>query len=147
MRVEVDQSGKVEDLNTHTVVAYSNDLNGAILIRAGAKQKIVSGLRKSITDSSELYATFFAVLVYILVKDLKASVFVIDEEYTGKEKLISETIRKLFWVKKKKTVDLRFTPIGRHSNAHQVAWRTHLFKGKKFPVQRIKEQEVFLLIR
>ncbi|MGA9348062.1 MAG: hypothetical protein WBW48_04565 [Anaerolineae bacterium] len=43
--VEVDQSGKMGDLAIHTVLAFANDIEYAVLIPAGVKRAIVQKLR------------------------------------------------------------------------------------------------------
>ena len=40
MKIEIDQSGKVEETNKPTVIGFSNSLQRTILITAKEKQKL-----------------------------------------------------------------------------------------------------------
>lgn len=132
MRVEVDQSGRVERLNTATVVAASNGTAQAVIMLAGAKQRLIRKLRKTLIPSRDVPVLIFAVLVFTLLQRLSPSptVVIIDEEYTGKEDIIEETLTKLLKRSGKRLPVIRFSRIGRHSNAHQAAWKVHRQKGR-----------------
>lgn len=145
MFVEVDQSGKFEQLNTHTVVACANGDRVAIFLSAAVKRRLVQKLRRSLVPRRDMVAIVFAVLVFILLADLKKlpDKVLIDEEYTGKDKIIKETIEKLLSKRTKERWKgyIRFGRIGKSSPAHKLAWRLHKIK-KKVQVRRIKEQDV-----
>ena len=128
MSVEIDQSGKIEQLNTPTTVGVANDIKLAIRISTSNKQRLLFRLRKSLIPRNDLYPIIFSILIYmILIKLTKMPTkIIIDEEYSGKEKLIENTIRKL--LKRKSTKwngDIFFKQIGKGSIAHDVAWATH----------------------
>lgn len=144
--VEIDQSGKVEKLNTSTTVAFSNGTSGAVFISAGAKRIVIQKLRRSSLPSNVIYPLVFATLVFIATKNCGASILAIDEEYTGKEKLISETIEKLRFKFGLKNFVLRFVRIGKLSDAHRLAWSGHRFKGRKTSVERVTDQEIMKLL-
>jgi hypothetical protein len=144
MAVEIDQSGKFEQLNTHTVVACANDKNAAIIIAASVKRRLIQKLRKSLIPRKDLVPIAFAVLVYILLKELGRlpSNIVIDEEYTNKESIIKETLTKLLQRKAKGKWQGRilFKQIGKHSAAHKLAWGVH--RKKRFVgVKKVTEEE------
>ncbi len=71
MRIQVDQSGKVERLNTKTVVGGNNNENQVVVISAGAKQQLIQKLRKTLIPARDLPAILFAVLVYLLLCKFK----------------------------------------------------------------------------
>ena len=54
MRAEIDQSGKVEHLNTHTVVSLANHVSGSVYLSAAEKIKLIKILRRSIFNRAEL---------------------------------------------------------------------------------------------
>ena len=132
MKVELDQSGKVEQLNTLTVIAIANGCSKAIYVTAGDKRKLISLLRKSLIPQRDIIPILFAVLVFILIKNLQdGSLVAIDEEYTGKDQLIKETINKLFEANtRRKKIRLSFAQVGKQSSAHKVAWAAHKSKSK-----------------
>lgn len=143
--IEIDQSGKFEQLNTHTVIACANKERVAIRLAAGVKRSLIQILRKSLIPNQDFYAVIFAVLVFILLSELDElpGVIVIDEEYTGKERIIRETLDKLLHrkTKGKWKGDIRFKQIGKSSTAHSLAWRLHRQK-KKTIEKKVTQEDV-----
>ena len=144
MRVEIDQSGKLEQLNTDTVVAYSDGSYGTIVLKTIVKQKIIRELRKSLIPRRDIVAIWFAVVVYLLIKDLaKNTVILLDEEYTGKNTIIEEALSKLLqqrfhykWIG-----SIRFQQIGKDSPAHKLAWSTHRTK-RRVGVRKLTVEDI-----
>lgn len=133
MRAEIDQSGKFEDLNTHTVVSLANHSSGSIYMTSSEKIKLVQHLRTTLVNRSDLIVSMFSSFVYILIIKFgkKISKIEIDEEYTGREKLIIETVNKLFIRNKvKRNMVISFTRVGKSSPAHKLAWNIHRKKLK-----------------
>jgi hypothetical protein len=133
MSVEIDQSGKIEQLNTPTTVGAANDEKLAIRIITSHKQRLLYKLRGSLIPRNDLYPIMFSILIYLLILKLKKlpDKIIIDEEYSGKEKLIENTIRKLLNRKSIKwDGNILFKQIGKEAIAHDVAWATHS-KNKK----------------
>lgn len=149
MVVEIDQSGKLEQLDTDTVVAFSNSENGVVYIKTGLKRKIVQLLRTTLIPQKELYPILFAIIIYKLIEPLDHKIILkIDEEYTGKEEIIKETLEKLLKRKfgKKWQGEIRFGNIGKLSNAHKLAWRIHRNKNIK-GIKKITENEILSLLK
>jgi hypothetical protein len=95
MKVEVDQSGRLEHLDTDTVIAYANGKNGAVLVKVSTKRYLIQGLKRTIIPHDRLMPYLFAVCIFLLVRDLdKRVVLEIDEEYTRKDDIVSETLSK-----------------------------------------------------
>lgn len=146
MKVEVDQSGKMEQLNTGTAVAYSNGKSGAIWLSTVTKQELIRRLRKTLIPHRHLWTIMFAIAIFTMIEKLDSNVIlVIDEEYTGKEEILSETLIKLLQrrFKDKWNGDVRFSRIGKSSGAHKLAWEVHHQKNK----QRVKEVTVEEIVR
>ncbi len=148
MTVEIDQSGRVEDLSTGTAVAFANEANGAIFVSAGIKRRLIIYLRRhSLIPARDLPAVLFGVLLFILIRDHQATALKIDEEYTGKNVVIEEILKKLFVRQRTKRIPtIRFVRIGKRSSAHLLAWRVHRSKGKLLKVRRITEKEILKFI-
>lgn len=145
MRVEIDQSGRVEDLGTGTAVAFSNDTRGSFFVTAGEKRKIVSFLKKNKKFSADFATIFFASLIFVLLRKHKLDRIYIDEEYTGKEKQIESFLLDLYKKGAKLGPNIRFTNIGKLSPAHRLAWLTHKHKGKNS--LRVKFEEIIRFLK
>jgi len=145
MTVEVDQSGRIEDLSTGTAIAFANGKSGAAFINAGAKRKLIIRLRRnSFIPAKDLPAIIFGVVLFILIADYTIDVLKIDEEYTGKNEIIEETLKKLFFQNRIKRIpSVRFVRIGKLAAAHKLAWRVHRSKGRLPETKRISEKKIF----
>lgn len=145
MTIEIDQSGKLEQLDTDTIIAFSNAKNGANYLKAGTKRKVIQALRTTLIPKKELYPILFAILVFLLVGPLKekTSTIILDEEYTGKNDIVKETLEKLLvkQFKEKWQGIIRVSQIGKHSPAHILAWETHRQKSR-LGIRRITEEEI-----
>lgn len=145
MAVEIDQSGKFEQLDTRTVIACANETASAIWIPTQVKRKLIQKLRKTLILRKDLVAVVFSVLVFLLLDTLDAipTIIVIDEEYTGKDKIIKETLRKLIDRKTRKRWEgyIRFKQVGKLSSAHKLAWTIH--RKKRFTgIKKIAEVDI-----
>jgi hypothetical protein len=133
-RVEVDQSGRVEFTSTHTVLALSNSLQGAIRISGQIKREILQHLRNRARmrrTPKTYYLQIFAAGLFLLLRDVldQLDSIVIDQEYPGKE------------AKEKIT----FRSIGKSSHAHHLALET--YRGDKPPKHTISLQDLLALFR
>ena len=144
MTVEVDQSGRIEDLATGTAIAFSNGKNGVVFVNAGTKRKLIVYLRRSsFIPAKDLPAIIFSVVLFILIKDFKIDVLKIDEEYTGKDEVIEETLKKLYLRSRiKKIPDIRIVRIGKRAEAHRLAWLTHRSKGRMRGTKKVSQGEI-----
>ena len=144
MVVEIDQSGKLEQLDTGTAIAYANGKSDVVWVTAKTKRELINYLRKTLIPIKDSWPILFAVLIYAMIEKLPKNVVLrIDEEYTGKEKIISETLEKLLGRKfaKKWEGKVRFGLIGKHSPAHKLSWEVHRKKNRQ-RVRGIKFEEV-----
>jgi len=121
MRIEIDQSGKIENTNRKTVVAFSNSRSGAIVILSKDKKIIQKYFRSIKKPRVFIYVTFVA-LIYLLVKNVVSAhdQIIIDREYPGYEKLIVKSIKNLLNVD---GLSIDIAQIDRKSSAHDLAWK------------------------
>ena len=148
MNIEIDQSGKIENTNKNTVIAFSDDIFGSILIKAKDKKEIQKIFRK-IGRSRIFVYKLFAVLIFVLIKKYlkKIDQITIDDEYPGWDFQIKDYL--LIQIKKSKLNfnknDINFKRIGRKSMAHILAYETAI--GKRKPTIKVEEKDIlkFLL--
>ena len=131
MRIEIDQSGKIENTHKPTVVAYSNKISKSILITSRDKQSIQKYYR-TIGQPKIFVYKLFAVLIYVLIEDrlTKIDQIIIDKECLGYEKLIRSFILEIAEKKKRKTNKdiFKFHLIGKKSKAHKLALKVYNIK-------------------
>lgn len=129
MKIEIDQSGKVENTSKPTVVAFSNSTQGSVIISAIDKRKIHK-LFREINESRVFAYKTFALLVFVLLRGhiKKTDQIVIDREYHGHEKLIKQYILELAQKHNYKIdpKNIHFKEIGKKSRAHIIA--LHFYK-------------------
>jgi hypothetical protein len=134
MKIEVDQSGKIEQTSWPTVVAFSNGTTGAVYIPAKEKRLILENLR---TDGKQRYfpVLVFAAVVLLLIRkhSLQSTHMVIDDEYTGKQSVITDFITK----HERITGTISFGRIGKKSRAHHYA--ITMYRLKKGSLIRAEE--------
>ena len=101
MKYQIDQSGKIEQTDKNTVIAYSNGTQRAILIHRKVKRQIQEMFRERGITKYFIYQTF-AVGVYLLIRNLKEiQKITIDQEYPEKDRLIKQIILDLLKKKQK----------------------------------------------
>jgi hypothetical protein len=134
MIVEIDQSGKLEQLNTATAIAFADGQRGAIWLRVPVKRTLVDWFRKGRNRGTDFWPVIFALAIFILIDGLPSeAVILIDEEYTGKESRITQILENLleqrfdhYW-----QGSIRFGRIGKSSSAHRLAWWVHRSKNRQ----------------
>ena len=123
MKIEIDQSGKIENTNIRTIVAFSNAKNRTVIVSSREKLKIQKYFRQIGKRKVFIYRTF-ATLIYFLTKNEKnIQQMIIDLEYPGQEHLIKNYLLKLFNRKNHRfdRNDITFDVVGKKSRAHQAA--------------------------
>ena len=132
MRIEIDQSGKIEQLNKDSVIAFSNKTQYSILIPKEVKQEVFRLHKGKI---KELRYRLFCIGIYYCFRDYikEKELITICCEYIGKENLIKsfllDYLRKSYPMMDSKVI--RFGKIGKSSNAHAVA--IDVFRGNRKP--------------
>ena len=68
MKIEIDQSGKVEETHRDTVIAFSNGKSCALKISGRTKRKIQEIFRQ--VGEPKTYITHtFCILIFLVIKD------------------------------------------------------------------------------
>lgn len=144
MRVEVDQSGRIEYTKEDTVLAFSDSIHFSILIPATAKRRCVRELRDRSLSGPTLYTQLFATALFLLLKNhiKKISQVVIDVEYKGKEVQIKEHLLHLFrrYNLPVDTDKIDFDWIGKKSPAHILALEA--LRGDRDPDLTVTEGQL-----
>src|SRR3989338_3125557 len=96
MRVEVDMSGKIEQTEIDTVVAFRNDEQYSIMLKKKIKTEILKEYRNKYKD---IHYRLFAILIYYCIKNYlnKVQQIVIDQEYEGREEDIKRNLLRVIW--------------------------------------------------
>lgn len=126
MKIEIDQSIKIEQTNKTTSLACSNGVSRSIGLSSTAKKEIENYFRK-IGKRKQFMVFTFCALIYLLLNDLlnEPRDIYIDREYPGYDNLIKGKIIIAFQKLSNKKIDkhyLHITQVGRASRAHNLAW-------------------------
>lgn len=147
--VEVDQSGKVEELRADTVLAFSNDISYSIRIPARVKREAFHRIRHRTTSDTLAYLRLFAADVFLLFKDHLPDIgyITIDIEYTGRageiKGLLLMLIRQVDPGFSKERVEFR--TIGKKSGAHKLAWAVR--RGEKTAAKKVTKDEFLSVLQ
>jgi len=140
MKYQIDQSGKIEQTNKNTVIAFSNGKQRAVLITRKVKRQIQENFRKRGFTKIFIYQ-LFSIGIYFLIKGFKhEETFIIDLEYPGKDKIIYEMLHELLSSHNKPDHEFRFAKIGNRPRAHYAA--KNVFDGKKKAEKILTFEEV-----
>ena len=121
MHIEVDQSGKIEQTDMDTVVAFSNNHQYAVLLPKELKRKLIGKYRKE----KQIILKLFVICVYYTLKDYlhQIRLIIIDNEYEGKQNYIKSLL--LDFIRRDyKDFDknlIKIAHITKKSKAHEAA--------------------------
>ncbi len=141
MKIEIDQSGKIEQLNKDSVIAFSNKTQYSVLIPKEVKQEVFKSYKGKIKD---LRYKLFCIGIYHCSKDYikEKELVTICCEYQGNENLIKslllDHLRKDYPAIDAKII--RFGEIGKGSNAHAVA--IDVYRGNRKSNRILSLEEV-----
>ncbi len=129
MRIEIDQSGKLEDTHKPTVVGFSNSTSKTVIILATEKQKLQKFFRNIGKPNVYRYKTF-AIMIFLLLEHKHLSQIIIDTEYVGQEAVIKNYLLELFRKTRKNLLKnvIIFKQIGKKSQAHIVSYNAYRTK-------------------
>jgi hypothetical protein len=140
--VQIDQSGKMNNLARDTVLAFSNDIQHAIRIPAAVKRNLVQYFKQKGKSKTRAVMLLFSAALFLLLRDALERIdqIVIDVEYEGYEDEI-----KGWLLSHIHQVDpgfdkarVRFQRVGKKSPAHRRALA--VFRGDEPPDQILTEQ-------
>jgi hypothetical protein len=140
MKIEIDQSGKVEYTSSDTVVGDS--LGNSLLLK-GKDKRLIKAFYRSL-DKPLIFAldTFAITVAYLIKLSFKSEhIYVIDVEYQGREAHIKDrlmtTLHKLNIPIQK--YQIRFNHIGKSSLADKTAYKRFKLKtlGESITVVQI----------
>ena len=138
MSLQIDQSGKIEETATSSVLGASNLIKASVYISGREKRKLQERFRR--IGKPRLFRNMvFSSLLYFLVKRLDGSL-VVDIEYAGHTREI-EYLVKLYLGK---NANLTWKLIGKSSPAHDLAYKIKI--GKIKPDTIITAENVINLI-
>lgn len=146
MKVEIDQSGKVEVTSAKTVIA---DSAGRNLVISAKNKKLIQELYRKADKPRMFVYELFSLLVAILIKQsyLKENIYVVDIEYYRQDDLLRRMI--LHFLLKLKIVarkdQIIFRAIGKRSKAHDNAYLIFIGKNKTGKKITLKELLKYLL--
>ncbi|MBS3096651.1 hypothetical protein J4480_04385 [Candidatus Woesearchaeota archaeon] len=145
MRIEVDQSGKIEQTDMDTILAFSNNHQYAVLFTKDTKRELIKKYRKE----KQIILKLFVACVYYTIKDYlhQAELIIIDNEYDGKQNyiksLLLDFIRKDYRDFDKNLI--RIAHITKNSKAHEFA--ANVKRGFAKPQKILSEKDIEKLIR
>lgn len=132
MKIEIDQSGKIEFTSVETVIGDS--LGNFVFMKAKTKRLIQNLFREAKKPRKFIIETFvFLVAKLIQISFSKKNIYILDIEYPGKQK---EIIKSLILICHKLQAQInlsqiRFSLIGKKSKAHSTAYLQFKKKNKK----------------
>jgi hypothetical protein len=144
MTCQIDQSGKIENTNRLTIVAYANGHIKSVKIGSMEKQKLLAAIRVLDHSKRNYIYKIFAALIYFLLSDERVDSVVIDREYTGYEAIIKGMIIQLLNKNRKNVPEIQFDYIGKSSVAHKVA--LDVFRGDREADLIITAKDVLKLL-
>lgn len=123
MKIEIDQSQKIEATSKDTFIGFSNNISHVIKIPAKVKRQLKQEFRE--LGKPELFTyRVFSAGICLLIRDYlrKIDMMVVDEEYTGREPLIKNMLREMLKRMRRKEPRIYFDRIGKKSRAHEVSY-------------------------
>jgi hypothetical protein len=136
MRVEIDQSGKIENTSKNTILAFSNNIWSAVVIPAKVKRQMQEIFRRRGQPTVFVFRTFAAGITLLLQNCQKQITDVqIDTEYPGHEAVIKDILVQMLREQKMHEPNIYFGRIGKKSMAHHRAYA--VATGKLEPKRKV----------
>ena len=127
MRYQIDQSGRIEQTNKTTIIAFSNGAEGTIKLSSKDKRVLQSIFRKA--DRLKVFVLqVFAATLYLLLEKFKIekTLILVDQEYQGHDNLIRSYLIQLVQKRGKISLEadhIRFGLVGKTSKVHSVGYK------------------------
>lgn len=137
---QIDMSGKIEQTNKDTVLAYSNAEQYSVAIPKKVKRQVQEFFRRQGLTRLYVY-TLFSLGIFYLLKNIKGRHdIIIDLEYPGRDKLIKSLIKAFMESRNRDISYIKFSRIGNRPKAHYAA--KNVFDKKVKPNYTIKLEDV-----
>lgn len=140
MRIEVDQSGKIEQTWLDTVIAFSNGIQYSVLLPAKAKKRLIQRHR----SERQILLKLFVICIYYVIKDYldELELIIIDNEYEGKQNYIKSSLLRLIRRDSPhfSSKSIRIAQITKMSDAHAVA--ISITRGHSKSQKTLSEKDV-----
>ncbi|MEK7170828.1 MAG: hypothetical protein AAB774_00790 [Patescibacteria group bacterium] len=123
MKIEIDQSGKLERTSIPTAVGISNGLSVTLFI-SSTEKKVIQRHFRNIKKPKLFSILTFSVLITLglaLLKKKKFSEIVIDREYPGYENIVCEQVKFFCSLRGIEIENIYVKEVGRKSNSHWAA--------------------------
>ncbi len=146
MKVQIDQSNKIEQTEKDTVIALSNGMKFTVMIRAKDKREIQEEFRLNGEPRNFIVFTFSALLVLLLNKIKPVVSVVIDLEYKDKEDIIWDRLieySRLVGFEVDRSL-ISFKSVGKGSPAHKLAGKVSAHRQN--PDLRVGAKEVLEIV-
>lgn len=126
-KFQIDQSGKIEQTNKDTVIAFSNSSKASIILKAKGKREL-QDIYRNAGKPKVFSIQVFSALTYLLLEKAKIQrrMIYLDKEYPGYEDTIKSYLVQLINKRGKikiNTDNIRFELIGKSSNAHLYGYK------------------------
>lgn len=150
--IEIDQSRKIERMEKDTILAFSNQHQYTICIPASVKREIFNQLQAKGKSKKNSYLWIFSAGLFLLLKPHLSTIIkqheiiIIDTEYTGQDANIKNMVlRHCHCAEQNLSAhQIRFSQIGKSSNAHKTAYLVH--KGKARADKQVRLRELLELM-
>ncbi len=146
MKIEINQSIKVEQTDKDTIIGLANEETLTVLINRKIKRKLQEEFRKQGKPRLFVYRTFIAwtKLAFRYAKIRNISKIVIDEEYYGKDKMLKSMFLEMWSRYFTEVPEISFEKIGKKSKVHEICYLT--MKRKYKPNKIINFEEIRRLV-
>jgi hypothetical protein len=126
MKIEIDQSNKVEQTSKTTFISFSNGEHFTVSIPAEVKRKLQEEFRTQGKPLLFVRRTFIAGVVLLLRygKIHRDDEVIIDQEYYGHEKTLKSMFAEMWTRFSDDVPEIDFQRIGKKSRAHEVVYST-----------------------
>jgi hypothetical protein len=149
VKIEIDQSVKIEETARDTVLAFSNSVQRAIVIPAVVKREALAYLRKRGKSRKVAVIVVFAAGLFLLLQNVTRLIdlAIIDREYAGYDAVIKNRLLQFFQAGGLHIYPdtLAFGYVGKKSKAHDLAIGVH--RGKLKPDHRVTLKELLDVLR
>ncbi len=148
MKIQIDQSGKIEQTNKDTILCISNHTWDSVLIPSKVKRQLQELFRKNGRIRTFILVTFCAGLSILIQRNKSYPLIIIDREYFGHEHEIKTTVLQML-DNNTSIPRIEFDLIGKKAMAHNRAYAVATKKmepGKRITLidlmRQIKKTEV-----